>query len=198
LSKLAGRHKCYGVELNKEAAQAAIQKGVEILALDDIESKALSFDAVILADVYEHLQNPLILLKKLLKHLKPGGALIIATGCSDGMAGRDFGQCWYFRILGHLNIMSIKHVDWLSRRLGLQVSFSKKCSHYDSSVARRWVQWGRYWIYKHVHPRASWIGQLILQTKVGKKASAWTAPPALDFQKDHVVICYKNKQSEAA
>lgn len=191
LSKLAGRHKCYGVEPNKEASRAATEKGVEILAADDIESKGLLFDAVILADVYEHLQNPLVLLKKMLKHLNPGGALIIATGCSDGMAGHDIAQCWYFRILGHLNMMSIKHVQWLGSALGMRIDSLNQCSHYDSNCANRAKQLLRYWLYYQVNSKSSWMGRLIRRTKVGKKVSLWKAPPALDLQNDHVVICYQ-------
>jgi GT2 family glycosyltransferase/SAM-dependent methyltransferase len=69
-----------GVEMNPQAAQEA-RKYFDWVISENLESGSVqfpehTFDAVICADVLEHLQNPWLVLKSISQWLRPGGILI--------------------------------------------------------------------------------------------------------------------------
>lgn len=70
-----------GVDINKDDIQEAKQNLDQAYVLD-LEKESLPkigmFDAIIMADVIEHLVDPVAVLKKLKKHLKPGGRLVFS------------------------------------------------------------------------------------------------------------------------
>ena len=86
LSKIIASKECevVGIELDKEAGQKAGKYCKEVV-IGNIESIELNkeyynyFDFVILADVLEHLQDPLQILIKFKKYLKDDGFIIISV-----------------------------------------------------------------------------------------------------------------------
>jgi ubiquinone/menaquinone biosynthesis C-methylase UbiE len=81
IKNLYGNAGLYGVEMNKSAAEIAGRfAGV---AVGDVESLDLDyregfFDYIICADLLEHLKDPWQVLKKLIRHLKPRGRLLVS------------------------------------------------------------------------------------------------------------------------
>lgn len=72
-----------GIEYDPEAAREAAAVCRRVL-VGDLETVSLDFplaayDAVLLADVIEHLREPVAAMARLRPHLKPGGRLIVST-----------------------------------------------------------------------------------------------------------------------
>ncbi|MEP6715442.1 MAG: class I SAM-dependent methyltransferase [Terriglobia bacterium] len=73
----------YGVELCRDAAEAAVQRLTEVVVGDveqlDLPWEPETFDAVILSEVLEHLADPWATLKKLRVVLKSGGRVFASS-----------------------------------------------------------------------------------------------------------------------
>ena len=181
---------CVGVEPNADAAGVAERRGIRIVTEDDLRRSAPApFDAIILADVYEHLLRPVELLELLASRLKPGGWLSIVTGNADGIPDRDLaGEFWYFRLPGHLQMLSERHASWLAGRLALQLDGLHRCSHYDTPAPERVRQAVKGWLY-HRFRMAPQQAATALLRKVPRlrDAERWPSAPALTYTRDHVV-----------
>lgn len=57
-----------------------------------------SFDVITLWDVIEHLENPLIAVKKIRRILRPKGLVVLTTGDSASLTARIMGSKWFFFI----------------------------------------------------------------------------------------------------
>jgi 2-polyprenyl-3-methyl-5-hydroxy-6-metoxy-1,4-benzoquinol methylase len=71
----------WGVDLDPEPVAEARSRGLQAVAMADIDSAGLpdTFDALTMWDVIEHIVDPLGALKDVLPRLKPGGALLFET-----------------------------------------------------------------------------------------------------------------------
>src|SRR5271157_3040097 len=72
-----------GIDKNEEAIKLASGKGLDFLSVADVEEEELpfrekEFDCIIFADVLEHLFNPWEVLKKISRHLKDDGYVLIS------------------------------------------------------------------------------------------------------------------------
>jgi 2-polyprenyl-3-methyl-5-hydroxy-6-metoxy-1,4-benzoquinol methylase len=109
LSPLSKRFDTFGIEINPDAAAAAEQRGVHILArdLDELSAVPEEFDAVVACDVIEHVFNPLELLQRMLAKTAPQGYVVISTGNTDAwswyLAGSRF---WYCYLPEHISFVS--------------------------------------------------------------------------------------------
>jgi len=108
--KAETRWQLCGTETNAAAAATARAKGhvVHELAPQEV-ALALPvgemFDVVVLANTVEHLQNPLLVLRRLRQVLRPGGLIVLNQPNLDSAHARLFGPTWahwqvpYHRIL---------------------------------------------------------------------------------------------------
>ena len=138
LGVLGASYERFGIEVNPDAATLALQKGIAIISEEDlVAGRQGLFDAILVTDVFEHLFEPTKTLSLLATRLNPGGHLVLVTGLADAVSDRDWiGEHWYFRIYGHLQMMSEKHFDWLCRELKLESGRRVRCSHYEHSLTR--------------------------------------------------------------
>jgi SAM-dependent methyltransferase len=93
-----------GVELSSDGARHA----GEVLGLPviqaSLEHAALSpgsFDAIVMVDVFEHLDDPLATLDLCCELLAPGGALMITTPDPSSLTARLAGRRWWSYLLAH-------------------------------------------------------------------------------------------------
>ncbi len=190
LKSLTGRLDCFGVEPNEQAAATARERGIRIVSEQELrEDHHGGFDAILLTDVYEHLPQPVALVEMLVSRLKPGGWMAIVTGNADAIRTRNFiGEYWYFRLPGHLLMVSERHVSWLANRLGLEVQALHRCSHYDTPWNDRLTQWGRSLAYYQFRNAPRSVVAAVLRLVPGvRRAERWTSAPALLCAADHVV-----------
>ncbi len=181
---------CYGVEPNAEAARIARAGGTRIVTEADLRAGHVAgFDAIILADVYEHLLEPSRVVDLLAGLLAPGGRLLIVTGNADAIRMRDFiAEFWYFRTPAHLIMASMRHFRWLAARVGIAVEACHLCSHYDTPVSERAVQYARslsYFLFQTV--TVGPVARVLRAIPVLNRAARWANAPALTCTRDHVV-----------
>jgi 2-polyprenyl-3-methyl-5-hydroxy-6-metoxy-1,4-benzoquinol methylase len=183
---------CYGFEINDKAAAIAASKGLSMLTHSDLESKTNEFDMIILVDVFEHLRNPLELLRKLWKLIKPEGVLIISTGCGDHWACRiDPAQFWYFRNLEHLCMITKNAAAYIAADLGGKVTIERNSSHYDLPL---WVKMrlhaahAAYWIVKR---SPAFLRSIWSAIPVFGKVASWNNSPTFACSDDHLILGIK-------
>jgi SAM-dependent methyltransferase len=198
LAAMVKRFSCYGFEINPTAAQIAADKGIRIVSLEEIQSKSLKLDCVVLVDVFEHLLDPIETLRQLAALLKFGGKLLVATGNSDAAACRlDPSQFWYFRIIEHVCMLNRKHAEFLGSALNMSLTGWFECSHYDTSLGVRAYQRLRhlaYWRYV----RSSSVGKkLIAFLPVLRRIRLWKNAPAVTYQNDHVVVVFEKRDDRS-
>lgn len=195
LSRLTSDYRCFGVEINKAAATEAKGKGIVMLdphGWSD-EDPRLRFDAIVLMDVLEHLTAPVSVLTSAAIRLAPGGRLVICTGNADAPALRDdLANCWYFRNVEHLIMLTRRFADYLAGKLQLRLGVYEAVSHYDSGLGQRVGQWYRSVafdaLYRGRHP---WLAPLVRVLPGGRKACAWVERPHRNVTRDHVVVIFE-------
>jgi 2-polyprenyl-3-methyl-5-hydroxy-6-metoxy-1,4-benzoquinol methylase len=194
LAPIAKRFSCYGFEINPTAAQMAADKGIRIVSLEDIQSKSLKLDCVVLVDVFEHLLDPIETLKQLAALLNLGGKLLVATGNSDTTICRlDPSQFWYFRIIEHVCMLNRKHAEFLGSALNMTLVGWFECSHYETSLAARASQRLRHFAYWRYVKSSSVAKKLIEFLPVLGRIRHWHNAPAVTYQNDHVVVVLEKR-----
>lgn len=198
LKTFTRRLDCFGVEPNAQAAVSARGRGIRIIAEEELrDGQHGDFDAILLADVYEHLPRPVALVEMLVSRLKPGGWLALVTGNADAIHTREFiGEYWYFRTPGHLLMLSAKHLTWLANRLGLTVQALHRCSHYNTSLSGRSRQWAQSLAYYQFRQSPQGVATALLRLVPGiRRAERWPTAPALTCTSDHVVAILQKPSS---
>ena len=194
LSRSVGRHECFGVEPSARAAKVAGQRGVKLVDDADLERVlAGSVRLAVLADVYEHLVRPLPAVRRLAACLEPGGALMLLTGCADGVEPAELlPECWYFRVAGHLRMVSDRHLAWLASESGLALESARRMSHYDPAPVRDLLQRFRLWAYAatHVGPPGT-TARVVARLPIVGRAARWTNAPAVSSGADHVMAVFR-------
>src|SRR3954468_16232488 len=87
-----------GLELSRaSAAHARDALGLDVreLALEDFTDDDGGFDVVVLADVIEHLDDPVDGIARCAKLLKPGGVLCVVTPDPSSATARAAGRRWW-------------------------------------------------------------------------------------------------------
>lgn len=85
-----------GVEPDATAAALAQSRGlrIDVGRFEEIDLPAASFDAITLCHVIEHFHDPVEVLAKAARLLKPGGLLWMATPNTDSAGHLRFGKSW--------------------------------------------------------------------------------------------------------
>lgn len=192
LARLGNRYRRFGTEMNGDAAAVARRRGIAIIAEEELlKSHVGYFDAIILSDVFEHLFKPLQTLVELTRCLKPKGILAIVAGITDAidLPGHE-GEYWYFRLPGHLQMMSLKHAQWLSLRLGMrEITISERISHYSPPFPVRVKTAVQKVIYAIARRRSTnSVCAVLVQLPLLRRSVAWEYPPGEAYRKDHVIV----------
>lgn len=192
LAELCEDYACHGVEVNDAAANEAAKKGIKILSSADLGNPAFPrFDAIVLVDVFEHMAQPLALIRRLAQLLAKNGSMILVTGNGDAPAcRRDPAQFWYFRHLEHLCMVTRKHADYLCSTLGLRLEPWHEVTHYDLSFREKLVQVAQdfaYWQFRN----QTWLARHVLRFVPGMTGlKSGASAPSFTCSRDHVVAVF--------
>ncbi|MGZ5552083.1 MAG: class I SAM-dependent methyltransferase, partial [Chthoniobacterales bacterium] len=192
LASLTSAYQCYGIEINEDAASAAAKKGLRLVSLGALrDTDAVPFDAIILADVFEHLSAPAQVLRQLAAVLQPGGSLMIVTGNGDAAAcRRDPAVFWYFREIEHLCMITRRHADWLAAELRLRLSGWTSHSHYDLTWREKFVQEVQnlaYWQFRN----RSFLARGLRFLPFFRRLRRADAAPTYSASRDHVLATFE-------
>lgn len=193
LAPFVASHRCVGIEPNASAANEAERRGIEIYASEEALNLAgLRFEAVVMTDVFEHLTDPSGMLARLLRLLKPGGLLIIASGNGDSSVCReDPAQFWYFRNVEHVSMITRRHAEWMARHLNLRLVKWDTLSHYDCSIPDYVLQWLRHRVY-FAYRRGGWLLRAVISCiPIIRRVRSWPVAPKFCATSDHVVAVFE-------
>jgi 2-polyprenyl-3-methyl-5-hydroxy-6-metoxy-1,4-benzoquinol methylase len=94
-----------GLELSRDAARHARERldlGVREQPLEDAALDDERYDAIVLTDVLEHLEDPVAALARCTRLLAPGGALLVVTPDPASLTARLAGRRWWGYLPAHL------------------------------------------------------------------------------------------------
>src|SRR3954469_12872512 len=129
-----------GLELSRASAEHArehLRLDVRELALEDFPERE-SFDVVVLADVLEHLDDPVGGIARCAALLKPGGALCVVTPDPSSAPPRLAGSRWWGYVPAHTCLLPRATLRELIAAAGLVVSTD--VPFVRTFTARRWVE----------------------------------------------------------
>jgi SAM-dependent methyltransferase len=193
LAPLVSSYECVGYEINDAAAREARRKGLSVLSAHALAAtRPNSFDAVVMMNIFEHLLDPLTVLARLTKLLRPGGSLIIMTGNGGTRAcRRDPAQFWYFRNLEHVIMMTRGHADWLAERLGLRLSRWLDICYCELPYSERILQYAQHVAYWQFRTGSTAVKALLRLIPRVRRAEGWPLAPRFTAGRDHVVAMFR-------
>jgi 2-polyprenyl-3-methyl-5-hydroxy-6-metoxy-1,4-benzoquinol methylase len=132
-----------GLELSRASAshaRDALGLDVRELALEDFADagEAPGFDVVVLADVIEHLDDPVDGIARCARLLRPGGVLCVVTPDPSSATARVAGRRWWGFVPAHTCLLPRATLRELLAATGLVVSTDVPLVRTFS--ARRWVE----------------------------------------------------------
>lgn len=181
----------HGIEPNPAAAAIAQGAGVHVLGGDLAELPAATarFDCILLIDVFEHLLDPLMALRRLVGLLANGGTIVVVTGRTDCLPVRIAGPSyWYFACPDHLVFLNRRYTRWLASVLPGITARYRPVRHFEF----RWRQaafeaaWLLCWRYLSPHSPFpnSWLQRLPGSSRFDRLRE----PYACGMWKDHALV----------
>lgn len=128
-----------GLELSRAAARharEALELDVRELPLEAFEDPD-GFDVVVLADVLEHLDDPVGAVDQCARLLRPGGALCVVTPDPSSLTARLAGRRWWGYVPAHACLLPRATLRELLEAQGLVISTDVPLVR--SFSARRWT-----------------------------------------------------------
>ncbi|TGL90679.1 class I SAM-dependent methyltransferase [Leptospira congkakensis] len=117
-----------GVEISEYASRYANTIGVPTFNGDLIEAKFPDhhFNVVTMIEVIEHIENPNLFFKELVRILKPGGLLLLQTANFDGWQAKTEGPRYHYYMPGHVFYYS----DTILKKILTNLGFSHFVSYF--------------------------------------------------------------------
>ena len=111
----------YGVEVSADAVRSCHQSGLSKVwrtpLTEEITEQIGELDAIVLLDVIEHIDDVAATLALAVRHLRPGGVVLLTTGDWDSIVARVTGASW--------RLMAPPHHLWYFTRTGLGRLFNR-------------------------------------------------------------------------
>src|SRR3954470_22098621 len=130
-----------GLELSRasaEHARTALGLDVRELALEDFDDEGRGFAVVVLADVIEHLDDPVAGIARCGALLRPGGVLCVVTPDPSSPTARAAGRRWWGYVPAHTCLLPRATLRELLAAAGLVVSTDVPLVR--TFTARRWIE----------------------------------------------------------
>ena len=114
-----------GVDFDESAVEQSRARGFEAHAtrVEDFEGQDESFDAVIMLQLIEHVEDPTLICERVYSLLKPGGIFIVETPNTAGLDYQSFtGMHWgHYHFPRHWNLFSSESLERMLRKAGFDV-----------------------------------------------------------------------------
>jgi 2-polyprenyl-3-methyl-5-hydroxy-6-metoxy-1,4-benzoquinol methylase len=136
LSRLPESWTRHGVELNKKAALIAQSRGLNVFPepIETLSLKSNYYDLVLMMDVWEHLDNPLIVFQKISDVIRPGGYLFALTGNGNCLGAKLFkGHWYYFNYTEHITFFSPHSAKMALDKVNVETLKIYKLPHHSTS-----------------------------------------------------------------
>ena len=199
LAQLEGNYRRYGFEINQEAAAKAAGRGISMIEKwDDLAAHSATVDALVMADIFEHLEHPTETLESLVRLVKPGGFLVIVTGNADCRACQvDLPNFWYLRRIQHVAMLTRQYCEFVARKFDLRLSGWREVSHYDTTSLQKAGQYLRQFVYacQHGNP-TSLISRLFRLLPVLRQCRHWNIPPPFTASRDLGVVTLQRLRAD--
>lgn len=121
-------YEMWGLDVSAYAAELARAKNPSAASriftgfIEDQSFEPEFFDAIVMWDVIEHLWDPRAVLARLVRHLRPGGSLLVSTPDIGALTARLMGARWAFMTPPeHLGFFGEASLRFLLAGLGLGV-----------------------------------------------------------------------------
>ena len=141
LEYLGANYEKYGIEPSTEAARVAASRGVNVLG-ETMERAAPAppMDAIVAFDVFEHLPDPVSVLRSFHDWLAPRGVAMIETGNSDHPEWRRTGTRYpYMALVEHIAAFNESSMAEAAKRAGLTLVHFQVTAHHSLSVWHRMI-----------------------------------------------------------
>jgi len=153
----------WGIELDPSLIEELNRAGFHNIVEADAQAFQLDrrFDTVVAGEIIEHLENPAGLLKSAMKHLKPGGRIVLTTPFPFGLLHYLFAMLRF-----PTTCSNPQHTLWLcpttfnvlAARCGLRVTHWELLRDYPTQVESTW--------YKLLHGVVR-IGRRVIPKRLG-------------------------------
>jgi len=111
-----------GVEPDADARKRAIEKGLNVVSIEESKQLNTTFDSITLWHVLEHTYDPSATIQQLIKNLAPDGVLVIAVPNYLSHDAQLYGEYWAaYDVPRHLFHFTPKTIEVLSRNCGLKL-----------------------------------------------------------------------------
>ncbi len=123
----------YGIERSESAGKIAKERygdNIFIGKFEDYKNPYFLFDCITMQDVLDHVTDPVTVLKKCNRLLKPNGILVVKVHDMDSLYAKVMGKNYYaFIPPGHLFYFNKNSITILLEKAGFDVVFSKYMGH---------------------------------------------------------------------
>ncbi|MGH2759546.1 MAG: class I SAM-dependent methyltransferase [Actinomycetota bacterium] len=112
-----------GIEPSAWAVGEAQARGLNVRqsTLEELDAAGASFDAASLADVIEHVPDPLALMRRLYELMAPGAVVFCATPNVESAVARTLRRWWWSVLPGHIYLFSARTLAHLMREAGFEM-----------------------------------------------------------------------------
>lgn len=112
-----------GVEPSVWSSEEARRRGLDVRTgfVQDVDLGSSPFDAVVAADVIEHVPDPVAFAARLRELLSPGGVVFIATPNVKSVPARLLRRWWWSVIPNHLWLFTPRSLFLVLQQAGLEV-----------------------------------------------------------------------------
>lgn len=147
-----------GLDIDDEAIKYAAEHGVEIRN-ENCETMQLGekFDLIVMSDVIEHVNAPVNAIGNLLRHLSPGGVLVVTT--PNATAGNILLRALLrqpFNVLGdHVTLYYPEHFQAICDRVGGRIQSIGMFDHVDRRTMSTRIKSWMFRLMTRLSPRLS-------------------------------------------
>ncbi len=118
-----------GIDFDEDAAARCRALGFEAHAgrIEDLPLAETNFDAVIMLQLIEHVEDPVAICQAVFRLLRPGGVFVVETPNLGGLDHRWFqGRWWgHYHFPRHWNLFSTASLHHMLERTGFEITRSE-------------------------------------------------------------------------